>query len=119
LALKQIRNYCHEKSKVKIMVYASNSYKQKMIESGLDQPEAQYGCPIANTYTMDEITEILKDSGFEVTYIYQSHIFPYQVEPYKNYNYLKQPWFEAMPSEVFDVLEKNFGWHLLIDAKPI
>jgi ubiquinone/menaquinone biosynthesis C-methylase UbiE len=119
LALKQIRNYCHEKSKVKIMVYASNSYKQKMIEAGLDQPEAQYGCPIANTYEKDEITEILKESGFKVTSIYQSHIFPYQVEPYKQYKYLKQPWFESMPAEVFEVLEKHFGWHLLIDADPI
>jgi len=119
LALKQIRNYCHEKSKVKIMVYASNSHKQKMIEAGLDQPEAQYGCPIANTYEKDEITEILKESGFKVTSIYQSHIFPYQVELYKNYEYLKQPWFETMPTEIFEVLEKNFGWHLLIDAEPI
>jgi len=119
LALEQIHNYCHEKSLVKIMVYASNSYKQKMIEAGLDQPEAQYGCPIANTYGKDEIIEILKDKGFKVTSIYQAHIFPYQVEPYKNYKYLKQPWFETMPTEVFGVLEKNFGWHLLVDAEPI
>jgi ubiquinone/menaquinone biosynthesis C-methylase UbiE len=119
LALKQIRNYCHEKSTIKIMVYALNSYKQKMIEASLDQPEAQYCCPIANAYTRDEITEILKESGFKIIRIYQSHIFPYQVEPYKNYKYLKQPWFETMPAEVFEVLEKNFGWHLLIDAEPI
>ena len=119
LALRQIRNYCHEKSTIKIMVYSSNSYKQKMIEAGLDQPEAQYGCPIANTYQKDEIIEILKESGFKVTSIYQSHIFPYQIEPYKNYQYLKQPWFESMPAEVFEVLENNFGWHLLIDAEPI
>lgn len=119
LALKQIHNYCHEKSKVKIMVYASNSYKQKMIEAGLDQPEAQYDCPIANTYGEGEIIEILRVNGFKVTNIYQSHIFPYQVEPYKNYKYLKQPWFESMPIEEFKVLEKNFGWHLLIDAEPI
>jgi len=119
LALRQIRNYCHEKSTIKIMVYSSNSYKQKMIEAGLDQPEAQYGCPIANTYQKDEIIEILKESGFKVTSIYQSHIFPYQIEPYKNYQYLKEPWFESMPAERFEVLEKNFGWHLLIDAYPI
>lgn len=119
LALKQIHNYCHEKSKVKIMVYASNSYKQKMIDAGLDQPEAQYGCPIANTYREEEIIEILRENGFKTTSINQSHIFPYQVEPYKNYKYIKQPWFEAMTSEVFEVLEKNFGWHLLIDAEPI
>ena len=119
LALKKIKNYCHEKSKVKIMVYASNSYKQKMIEAGLDQPEAQYGCPIANTYGREEIIEILKESGFKTTSIYQCHIFPYQVEPYKNYTYVKEAWFKSMPTEVYKVLEKNFGWHLLVDAEPI
>jgi len=119
LALKQIQNYCHKNSKVKIMVYASNSYKQKMIEAGLDQPEAQYGCPIANTYGEDEIIKILKECGFKTTSIYQSHIFPYKIEPYKNHKYVKQPWFEAMPKHIFDVLEKNFGWHLLVDAELI
>ena len=119
LALKKIKNYCHEKSKVKIMVYASNSYKQKMIENGLDQPEAQYGCPIANTYGREEIIEILKVSGFKTISITQCHIFPYQVEPYKNYEYVKEAWFESIPTEVFKVLEKNFGWHLLVDAEPI
>ena len=119
LALKQIQNYCHKNSKVKIMVYASNSYKQKMINAGLDQPEAQYGCPIANTYGEDEIIKILKECGFKTTSIYQSHIFPYKIEPYKNHKYVKQPWFEAMPKQIFDVLEKNFGWHLLVDAELI
>ena len=33
------------------MVYAKNSYKQAMIDNGRDQPEAQFGCPIANSYT--------------------------------------------------------------------
>lgn len=119
LALKQMQNYCHKNSKVKIMVYASNSYKQKMIEAGLDQPEAQYGCPIANTYDEDEIIKILKECGFKTTSIYQSHIFPYKIEPYKNHKYVKQPWFEAMPKQIFNVLEKNFGWHLLVDAELI
>ena len=119
LALKQMQNYCHMNSKVKIMVYASNSYKQKMIEAGLDQPEAQYGCPITNTYDEDEIIKILKECGFKTTSIYQSHIFPYKIEPYKNHKYVKQPWFEAMPKQIFNVLEKNFGWHLLVDAELI
>ena len=68
---------------------------------------------------MPKLVEILRENGFKTTSINQSHIFPYQVEPYKNYKYIKQPWFEAMTSEVFEVLEKNFGWHLLIDAEPI
>jgi len=119
LALKQIYNYCHKNSKVKIMVYASNSYKQKLIEAGLEQPEAQKGCPIANTYEKSEAIEILRNNGFKTTSIYQSHIFTYQVDPYKINKYIKQPWFETMPKEIFEVLERNFGWHLMIDAEPI
>ena len=63
-------------STLKIMLYASESWKNYMIEAGHDQPEAQYGCPIANTYTNDEVRELL--DGFDVT-IEQNHIFHYQI----------------------------------------
>jgi 2-polyprenyl-3-methyl-5-hydroxy-6-metoxy-1,4-benzoquinol methylase len=113
--ISEIKNYMNSSSVLKIMLYASKSWKNYMIEAGLDQPEAQYGCPIANTYTNDEVKELL--DGFDVISIDQNHIFPYQIEPYKQGNFQKEPWFEAMPSEVFDVLKKNLGWHLLITAK--
>ena len=89
-----------------------------MIENGFDQPEAQYGCPIANTYTEIEITQILERTGFQVTSIKQDHIFSFDIENYKKYVYIKLPWFDSMPQEVFNAFEKKFGWHLLIDAKP-
>lgn len=37
------------------MLYAKNSWKNIMIDAGLDQPEAQSGCPVANTYSHDKI----------------------------------------------------------------
>lgn len=113
--ISEIKKYMNENSVLKIMLYAKNSWKNYMIESGLDQPEAQYGCPIANTYTKEEVVELL--DGFEVLSIDQDHIFPYQIEPYKRGEYIKQPWFEAMPPDVFRALEENLGWHLLITAK--
>tara|TARA_S200002703_G_scaffold38366_1_gene33643 strand:+ start:4598 stop:5371 length:774 start_codon:yes stop_codon:yes gene_type:complete len=113
--LSEIKKYMNENSTLKIMLYAKDSWKNYMIESGLDQPEAQYGCPIANTYTRQDVIELL--DGYEVLSIEQDHIFPYQVEPYKKGEYLKQPWFAEMPPEMFKVLEKNLGWHLLITAK--
>jgi len=116
-ALMQIRTLCGARSSFKVMVYAKNSWKQKMIDAGLDQPEAQYGCPIANSYNQIEVTEIFKSSGFRVEKISQDHIFPYLVKDYKNYTYTKEKWFEAMPDDVFKVIEKSFGWHMLIDAK--
>jgi ubiquinone/menaquinone biosynthesis C-methylase UbiE len=118
-ALSTLRNFCHQDTVLKIMVYAKDSWKQKMIDAGLDQPEAQYGCPIANSYTNEEVNSLFQDAGFEITELQQDHIFPYKIPEYKNYQYVKQPYFESMPDEVFRVLEKNFGWHLLIDAKPI
>lgn len=113
--ISEIKKYMNENSVLKIMLYAKDSWKNYMIESGLDQPEAQYGCPIALTYTKQEVVDLLSD--YEVISIEQDHIFPYQVEPYKNGEYIKQPWFETMPPEMFRTLEKNLGWHLLITAK--
>jgi SAM-dependent methyltransferase len=111
----EIKKYMNENGVLKIMLYAKDSWKNYMIESGFDQPEAQYGCPIAKTYTKQDVVELL--DGYEVVSIEQDHIFPYQVEPYKNGEYVKQPWFESMPPEMFRTLEKNLGWHLLITAK--
>ena len=111
----EIKKYMNENSVLKIMLYAKNSWKNYMIEAELDQPEAQFGCPIAFTYTKDEVRELLKD--YDVLSIEQDHIFPYQIEPYKQGQYIKQPWFESMPPKMFRTLEKNLGWHLLITAK--
>ena len=113
--ISEIKKYMNENSILKIMLYAKNSWKNYMIEAGLDQPEAQYGCPIVHTYTKSDIVDLLE--GYDIISIEQDHIFPYQVEPYKRGKYIKQPWFESMPLEMFRSLEKNLGWHLLITAK--
>ena len=106
----EIKKYMNENSILKIMLYAKDSWKNYMIEAGFDQPEAQYGCPIANTYTKEEASNLL--TGFDIVSIEQNHIFPYQIEPYKDGKFVKQPWFEEMPDEIFNVLKKNLGWHL-------
>jgi len=117
-ALRSIRALCHGNTKFKFMVYAKNSWKSHMIDMGLDQPEAQTGCPIANTYGEDEIPVILRDCGFEVSLLAKDHIFPYKVEKYLRYEYEKEDWFEAMPPKMFSDLEKRLGWHLLVTATP-
>lgn len=113
--ISEIKKYMDANSVLKIMLYASESWKNYMIEAGLDQPEAQYGCPIANTYTKEEVRNLL--DGFEVISIEQDHIFPYQIEPYKEGRFEKEPWFESMSDQMFNTLKKNLGWHLLIAAK--
>ncbi len=96
----------------KMMLYAKNSWKYYEILDGLDQYEAQNGVPIANVYTHEDIYGLLTD--FKNIKIQQTHIFPYKIEKYKNYIYEKKDYFETMPKELFDCLEKNLGWHLCI-----
>lgn len=111
----QIKKYMDKNSILKIMVYSKNSWKNFMIEEGLDQPEAQSGCPIAFTYTHDEIANLLKD--FEILSLEQDHIFPYEIDQYKQNVFVKTPWFESMPEKMFKILEKKLGWHTLVTAK--
>lgn len=110
-----VTDYMTDDSEFRLMLYAKNSWKNIMIEADYDQPEAQSGCPIAYTYTKDDVRELLKE--YEIIDISQDHIFPYVVEKYVNYEYERQPWFKAMPVELFQVLEKSLGWHLLIKCK--
>ena len=99
----------------KLMMYAKNSWKYFEIKEGLDQYEAQNGVPIAKTYTNEEIQVLLKD--YRDIHIWQTHIFPYKIEEYRRYQYVKKDYFEVMPEELFDCLEKNLGWHLCITCK--
>ena len=117
-ALSSIRTLCNENTVFKFMVYATDSWKSHMIDMGLDQPEAQFGCPIANTYTDLELRHLLKQAGFRLDSISQDHIFPYKIEKYLKYEYEMEDWFRAMPPAMFSELEKRLGWHMLVDAVP-
>jgi 2-polyprenyl-3-methyl-5-hydroxy-6-metoxy-1,4-benzoquinol methylase len=115
-AAHEIRKFMGRDSELRLMLYAKNSWKHIMIEAGYDQPEAQSGCPVAFTYTHEEIRRELLE-GFDVCSIEQAHIFPFVVEKYIEYEYEIVPWFAAMPREMFRALEKNLGWHALIVAR--
>jgi len=115
-AAAEIRKYMDAASELRLMVYAKNSWKNIMIEAGFDQPEAQFGCPVAFTYTDEEVRKELL-GGFEVLSIEQDHIFPFVVEKYVKYEYEIVPWFAAMPREMFRALEKSLGWHKLVVAR--
>jgi SAM-dependent methyltransferase len=116
--VREVRKVIRPDGEFRLMLYAKDSWKDAMIEAGLDQPEAQLGCPIAFTYTKQEVCNLLETNGFEVVSVEQEHIFPYVIEKYLSYNYELQPWFAAMPKDMFRALERRFGWHLLIIARP-
>lgn len=100
---------------LKIMVYAENSWKKIMIDGGLDQYEAQSNCPVAFTYTNEQVYRMF--SQFRNIHIRQDHIFPYKIPEYKQYLYKKEEWFEHMPQEIFRTLEQKLGWHLCITCQ--
>ena len=114
-AIAQLRRYMTASSELRLMLYAKNSWKNIMIEMGLDQPEAQSGCPVAFTYTEDELKDLLQ--GFTVLELKQDHIFPFVVEKYVKYEYEIVPWFASMPKNMFAALEKKLGWHMLVTAR--
>jgi SAM-dependent methyltransferase len=114
-AIAQIKLYMTAASELRLMLYAKNSWKKIMIEANYDQPEAQSGCPIAFTYTPDDVRNLL--NGFNVLEIRQDHIFRFVVEKYVMYEYEIVPWFSSMPKDMFAALERNLGWHMLITAR--
>jgi len=111
----QVKSYLGPASEFRLMLYAKNSWKNIMIDAGLDQPEAQSGCPVAFTYDHDEVRALLKD--YEILDLRQDHIFPFDVEKYLRYEYELQPWFREMPAEMFRALEQKLGWHTLIRCR--
>jgi ubiquinone/menaquinone biosynthesis C-methylase UbiE len=115
-AIAQIKRYMTPTSELRMMLYAKNSWKSIMIEAGFDQPEAQSGCPVAFTFTQQEVRDLL--DGFQILDVRQDHIFPFVIEKYVKYEYEIAPWFSAMPKEMFAALEKSLGWHMLITARP-
>jgi SAM-dependent methyltransferase len=116
--IEQAREVIGHHGELRIMLYAKHSWKAMMIDAGFDQPEAQAGCPIATTFTREMIDALL-GGCFRVVSAEQAHIFPYRIEKYIQYEYEPEPWFAAMPTEMFRALERRLGWHFLIVARPV
>lgn len=105
-----------EGGECKVMLYAKDSWKNILINAGWDQPEAQDNCPQAETYTKIGAENLFINAGFNRVSVEQDFIFPWNIEHYVKYEYVKQPWFEAMPPELFKIMERALGWHLMITA---
>ena len=113
---------------LRIMLYSKVSYKlfwamhtqnlwdlSKMNDTIREFAEAQTGCPVAYTYTFDEIRELLAP-WYEVTEVSKDHIFKWDVEKYIKHEYeIDQAW-KDVPEADFRALEKELGWHTLVKA---
>lgn len=114
---------------LKLMVYNKYSWKSLwvLLKYGHGQfwkfdeliarySEAQTGCPITHTYSKRELRAMLERNGFHIRKMDINHIFPYDIEAYKRYEYkLAAPW-KWLPDKFRFWLEKKIGWHLLVEC---
>ena len=127
--IEQMQRYLKPDGTIKIMVYHRYSWKVLWImltygkgrfwrleEQVARHSEAQTGCPITYTYSRKEIEELLKRNDFTVSEMWVDHIFPYRIEDYIKYRYVKVWYFRYMPKRLFRWLERHIGWHLCVTA---
>jgi len=124
-----VRKFMTPASELRLMVYARISYKLFWIMrqegiwdmSRIDEliarnSEAQTGCPVTYTYTDESIRTLL--AGFDVLDVRKAHIFTWDVDAYRRYEYVKaSEWADVTEAELA-VLERELGWHLLVRAVP-
>jgi SAM-dependent methyltransferase len=123
--VEQMKKLLKEGGEIRAMVYSKVSYKLffLMKETGvwdfskLDQiiseyAEAQVGCPVAFTYTLDDVRKLFE--GFKLLELKKAHIFPYKIPEYKEYKYVKEDCWANVNQETFANLESELGWHTLV-----
>jgi 2-polyprenyl-3-methyl-5-hydroxy-6-metoxy-1,4-benzoquinol methylase len=129
--LDELRKYVGPESTLKVMVYNRRSWKVLWIVLGYGKgqfwrredlvarySEAQTGCPVTYTYTPRQGEDWLRQHGFEPTEVWVDHVFPYSIPEYMEYRYKKVWYFRMLPREAFRALERAFGWHLCMTARP-
>jgi len=129
-ALQELRKLIADDGELRLMLYHKWSTKaiwlmltggwpfrsaKKCIER---QSEANKNCPVAYAYSKRGVKKLLRASGWEPVSVKAEHIFPYQIAPYKQGEYKKKWYWRYLPKLLFRLLEKTFGWHLLIKAVP-
>jgi ubiquinone/menaquinone biosynthesis C-methylase UbiE len=124
----EIKKYLPPAGELRLMLYSKVSYKLfwvmheegawdmgRMDELIAKNSEAQTGCPVTYTYTFDEVRRLL--DGFEILDIHKAHIFTWEVEAYRRYEYKKDAVWAGVGDERFRELEKELGWHTLVQAR--
>lgn len=127
--VEQIKKFCGPHTELRTMLYSKWCWKVfwillrygkgafwKADELIAKYSEAQIGSPVTFVYSAKDYRKFL--DGFEIVELRKDHIFPYQIEKYKNYEYEKVWYFRMLPAPAFRWLERRLGWHFLAVAKP-
>ncbi|MEP7309708.1 MAG: class I SAM-dependent methyltransferase [Acidobacteriota bacterium] len=125
--VEHLRQYMTPASELRLMVYSRVSYKLFWImkEEGIwdmsrideliaRSSEAQTGCPVTYTYTQETVGTLL--DGFRILDVQKAHIFTWDVDAYKRYEYRKAPEWASVSDDELLRLERELGWHLLVRA---
>jgi SAM-dependent methyltransferase len=124
------RHFVHPQSELRIMLYNPRSFKVlEMLLKNLrwafrlkelipKYSEAQPNSPVTHAFSRFEWKRLLTESGFAIISEEKTHIFPYEIEAYKDFRYVKTWYFKFLPHFIFRGLEKLLGWHWLVIARP-
>jgi SAM-dependent methyltransferase len=125
--VEHVRRYMTAASELRLMVYARVSYKLFWMMKEEDawdmaaideliarNSEAQTGCPVTYTYTDETVRSLL--AGFDVREVRKAHIFTWDLDAYKRYEYRKAAEWAQVSDEELLALERELGWHLLVKA---
>jgi 2-polyprenyl-3-methyl-5-hydroxy-6-metoxy-1,4-benzoquinol methylase len=126
-AFEEIYKYMNRDTELRVMLYSKISYKLfwVMMENNIREitdmenlirknAEAQYDCPVAYTYTFDEIEDMLLKVGIKVEKIWKDHIFTYDIENYKKNIYVKDRYWKDVDDKLLKQFEKELGWHTML-----
>lgn len=125
--VREVRQYMNAQSEFRLMVYSRVSYKLFWIMqqeniwdmSRIDaiiarNSEAATGCPVTYTYTPSSVRRLLE--GYQVHEVSKAHIFTWDVEAYRRYEYKKEANWANVSDDDLAELEKELGWHMLVRA---
>lgn len=114
-AVEELMRYMRPGSELRLMLYATVSWKNMLVRLERMQPEAQPDCPVVHTYTARRVPELLR--GLEVLSVRKDHIFPWSIPEYVQHRYRTVAYLRWMPQPLFRAFERLLGWHLLITAR--
>lgn len=123
VALNELRRMCGPRTTLRLMVYNALSTKAIALrmrhgKNARHFSEAQDDCPVTHWYSPGDAVKLVENAGFVVSCVEVDHIFPYDVPAYRRGTYVRRfPW-NVIQGPPFRLLERYFGWHVMIEARP-
>ncbi len=131
-AFEQIQKYMNDDSELRIMLYSKISFKlfSIMMENKIKKidniqnlvrknAEAQYDCPVAYTYTFDEIKNMVEKYNIKIEKIWKDHIFIYNIPEYKKNIYIRNEYWDNVDDKLLEQFKKELGWHTMVICKKM